>query len=155
VKTQHTSNGDGPNRIAMISTPQGDELGSPRLRCQALAPILKGDLHRHFDGARPVTTKEDMFQSSRSQSRQSLGKLNGNGMTHPQIRDMGYFVQLITNRLIDRRMPVSVHVAPKGAGSVKKSSTMYILQPATFGRLNDKTIIVRHLRERMPNDSAI
>jgi hypothetical protein len=76
-------------------------------------------------------------------------------MTHPQIRDMGYFVQLITNRLIDRRMPVSVHVAPKGTGSVKKSSTMYILQPATFGRLNDKTIIVRHLRERMPNDSAI
>jgi hypothetical protein len=116
---------------------------------------LKRDLHRYFNRTRSIATKENMFQAWRCQPNQPLCKLNGYGMAHPKIGNMGHSVQLITDRLVDRRMPMPVHVTPKRTGSVKESASMNILQPASLRRLDDESIVVFHLRERVPDDGTV
>jgi hypothetical protein len=42
-------------------------------------------------------------------------------------------------------------IAPQGTGTVKVPFAMNVCQPATFGVLDDKSIVFGHLRKRMPD----
>ena len=64
-------------------------------------------------------------------------------------------IELLTNRRIDSRMPVAVHITPQATHAIDKRSAMNIDQSATFRALDQQRLVLGHLREGMPDVLAI
>ena len=63
---------------------------------------------------------------------------------------MGDTIKLAANRVIDRRMIVSMHIAPKTGNAIQQFSAIGRLQKTTLGPLDRQRLVVGHLRKTVP-----
>ena len=68
---------------------------------------------------------------------------------------MGHPIELRTNRRVDLRVVVAVHVAPHAARAVEILAAVDIDQPATLRTLDHERLILGHLREGVPVMAAV
>ena len=92
-----------------------------------------------------------MIQPSRRDFDQSPGQLDRRRVRHPKIRHVGDAIQLLTQRLIETRMAVTVKIAPQTARAIEILSAVDIDERAAVRPFDHKRLVFRHLRERVPD----
>ena len=96
-----------------------------------------------------------MFQTRRRNFGQPTCQANGGWIGEPEIRDMGDFPELLPQGRIETWMPVSVDVAPQTAHPIQIAAAMHINECAALGPLDKEGLVLRHLREGVPDNLAV
>ncbi len=86
---------------------------------------------------------------------QPLGQPDRGGIRAAEIGHVRHFVELRADGGVDRRMTMTVDVAPQAARTVDIAAAVDVDQFAAFGPFDNKRLVFRHLREGMPDDRAV
>src|SRR5207237_685507 len=132
VKPSHAADADASQRVAVISVLKREILRLPRLRPIALSPILKRHLQSDFDRRRAVVGKENVTEARRRDLCQPTGQPHRRRMSHAQQRDMGNFVKLSPNGLVNPWMPMPMDVAPQATHTVEVLPPLDVHERATL-----------------------
>jgi hypothetical protein len=64
---------------------------------------------------------------------------------------MGDAIELLPDRRVELGVPVAVHVTPHAAAAIEIGVAVNVIERAAFRPFNDQRLILRHLREGMPD----
>jgi hypothetical protein len=111
VEQLDASDGDGPDRVAVVAARQADEVRAPPLAA-GVVPLV-GHLQRDLVRGRAAVGVEDAAQAVRRDLHQPPRQLDRRRVAEPQHRRVRNAVELRADRGVDPRMAVTVDVAPQ------------------------------------------
>ena len=134
---------DRADRVAVVGVLEAHELGSRGLRLRGLLPVLERHLEGDLDGGRPAVGVEHPAQRpgapvarTRRDRDQPPRQLLGARVGEAEHRGVGDAVQLLADRGVDVRVPVTVDVAPQRRHAVDVAAPCRVDEPHALGRLD-------------------
>ena len=140
--------------ISMIGIVEGHKLRP--FRTPAQLPVLKRHLDRDLDGCRAVIRIENPAESLCGKASGELpGELDCRNVGRAQKRGVGKFVELISDRRVNRRVAMPMDIRPDGGIPVDILAASAVLEDCPAPLHEDERVIFRrapglHLRERVP-----
>jgi hypothetical protein len=128
VEERHPADGDRTDRVAVVRILETDERGLPHVLPAAVLLVLERHLERDLDGSRSGVRVEDAVETVGSDLDQPPGQLGRAGVREPEHRRVGNPVELLPQRLVDRRMAMAVDVAPQGGDAVQIAAPVRVDQ---------------------------
>ncbi len=105
-----------PERVPVVRVLQADELRA--LRLALLRPPLERHLQRHLDGGGAAVGVEHARETGRGDRDEPFGELDRRLVREAEHRRVGDAIELTPDRLIERRVAMSVDVAPQRGDAV-------------------------------------
>ena len=148
---------DGAEGVAVVSILEADEARA--LRLAALSPPLERHLQRDLDGRRAAVGVEHPAQTGRRKAEQPLGQLDRGLVGEAEHGRVGDAPELSSHGGIQRRMPMTVDVAPQRRDAIDVDVAVGVVEVGALGAVDDQRRLLltpaKLLGERMPEDPAI
>lgn len=142
-----------PDRVPVVALGETDEGGAPGMLAASLSPVLEGHLQGDLGRGGAGVRVEDAAQPRRRDLDEPLGQLRGGSVRQPEHGRVGDAIELLPDRGVDRRMPVTVHVAPQRRGAVDVAVAVDVDEVGALGPLDDDRVLLDPatlLREWVP-----
>src|SRR5262249_31683998 len=147
---------DGAERVAVIRLDQGGEARARRGPAELL--VLEGDAECYLDRRGAGVGVEDPRQTRGHHADEGMRQLDRRHAAQPEQRRVGDALELAAQRRVERRMPVTMHVAPQRRHPVEVAPPLRVGEPAAIGLGDDERLLtqpVGHLGEGVPEVTVV